>query len=151
MRAKARRIAFVSLAALIVLSGALAAQRPPARPADADADELARKRRVLNAAMANKLHHAQELVRALAVEDFKQLEDSARSLRTICQDTLWKASPNLTYVKHSTEFASATDELARWASANDLNAVTMCYVRVTISCVECHKFVRDHSILGEKH
>ena len=71
-------------------------------------------------------------------------------MKQIGQDTLWKISPNLTYVKYSAEFASVADELARRAKENDLNGVTLSYVRLTINCVECHNFARDNRIFDTK-
>ena len=148
MRATSPRIALGASALVLAMAGALAAQGPalPQNPRD-DPEQV---RKVLNQAMAKKLKHAQELVAALALEDFVRLADNARTLRQIGQDTLWKVSPNLTYVKYSAEFASAAEELERRAKERDLNGATLSYVRLTISCVECHKFIRDNRILDPK-
>jgi hypothetical protein len=144
----AMRIAVMSVAPLIALSFTLAAPGPPVQ--STDPAELARQQRVLREAMKSKLHHTQELVEALAVEDFEQLTESARALRAIAQETLWKVSPDPTYVKYSAEFASVADELARRGKENDLDGATLSYVRLTINCIECHKFARDHKIITKK-
>lgn len=139
---------FGSFALILALVSVSVAQRQKTR-AKAD-DEVAQRRAVLSKAMAAKLMHSQELIKGLAMEDFDSLADSARTLKQIGLDTLWKVSPNLTYVKYSSEFASLTDELARRAKERDLNGVTLSYVRLTINCVECHKFTRDNRILDLK-
>jgi hypothetical protein len=106
--------------------------------------------KVLGPAMALKLKHTHELITALTVEDFDRLADSAIELKRVGRDTLWKVSPNITYVKYSSEFAAIADELARCARERDLNGATLSYVRLTINCVDCHKFVRDNRVLDPK-
>src|SRR6516165_4636261 len=127
MRATFVRIVPASAVLVLALGGVLVAQGPGAQPSSAD--DPAREREVLRQAMKSKLKHTQDFVAALAIEDFERLGDSARSLRQIGQDALWKVSPNLTYVKYSAEFVAVADELARRAKENDLNGVTLSYVR----------------------
>jgi hypothetical protein len=103
--------------------------------------------KVLGPAMALKLRHTHELITALAVEDFDRLADNAEALKRVGRDTLWKVSPNLAYVKYSSEFAMIADELARCAREHDLNGATLSYVRLTINCVDCHKLVRNNRVL----
>jgi hypothetical protein len=97
--------------------------------------------------MAKKLHHTQQLIAALAVEDFARLANDARELKLIGEATLLKVSPELDYVKYCGEFTAIADELARRAKDHDLNGSTLSYVRLTINCVECHKHVRDRHVL----
>ncbi len=52
------------------------------------------------------------------------------------------------YIKFSAAFSSVVEELGRRAKAHDLNGVTLSYIRLSMNCVECHKFVRDQNILG---
>ena len=92
--------------------------------------------------MRQKLKHAQSLIEGLAVEDFGMIRDNARALRKVAQDAQWRVSPNLMYVKYSAEFADIADELERRATEKDLDGATLSYVRLTINCVDCHKYVR---------
>jgi cytochrome c556 len=93
--------------------------------------------------MARKLKLAQSLLTGLTFEDFGVLAGNAEALKRVGEETLTKVSPDLTYVKYSTEFVTLTEELARRAKARDLNGATLSYIRLTINCVECHKHVRD--------
>ena len=76
------------------------------------------------------------------------MADDARELRLIGDSTLLKISPNLEYAKYSIEFSSIVDELGRRAKDHDLNGATLSYIRLTVNCVECHKYVRDKNIFG---
>jgi hypothetical protein len=108
------------------------------------------KRQDFQPIMRQKLKHAQALIEGLANEDFAMIRDNARSLREIAGDAQWKVSPTLAYVKYSGEFASIADELERRAGERNLNGATLSYIRLTINCIDCHKFVRDNHILDSR-
>ena len=72
----------------------------------------------------------------------------ARELKLIGETTLMKISPNVEYVRFSTEFGAVVEELGRRAKAHDLNGATLSFIRLTMNCVECHKHVRDKNLLG---
>jgi hypothetical protein len=133
---------------VLALGGAwaLRAEQERASPRN-DAEE---QMKILGPAMALKLKHTHDLITALAVEDFDRLADSAEALKRVGRDTLWKVSPNLAYVKYSSEFTMIADELARSAREHDLNGATLAYVRLTINCVDCHKHLRNNRILDPK-
>lgn len=145
MRMSVVRIALAGTALMIGLGSLLAAQDLKLKPSQSE--EVKRQIRILAPAMAQKLKHSQDLIAALAVEDFDRIADNARSLRKVDLETLWKVSPNLNYVKYSAELAVIADEMVRCAKERDLNGATLAYVRMTINCVDCHKFVRDNRIL----
>ena len=92
--------------------------------------------------MREKLAHSQQLLEALATEDFFTLDKNARKLSGMTQDASWQAFQNPDYAQFSVAFRRHTDALARAAKDKDLDAATLAYVRVTMSCVDCHKAVR---------
>jgi hypothetical protein len=100
--------------------------------------------------MVQKLKHSQALLEGLSQEDFDLIRDRARELRKIGEESLARIAPNLTYVKYATEFVTIVDELDRRAKEEDLNGATVSYIRLTINCVECHKFTRDNRILDRR-
>jgi hypothetical protein len=100
--------------------------------------------------MKAKLKHSQFLIDGLAREDYGLIRDHASELRKLGEDALKRISPNITYVKYCAEFVSIAEELDRRAKEEDLNGATLSYIRLTINCVECHKFTRDSRILGPR-
>src|SRR5262245_52437589 len=128
---------------VLVLVGVRAAQEPGERPNPLS--EAQRQHRLLAPIMDKKLRYTQRLITSLAIEDFKQMALDARELKLIGETTLMKVSPNLEYVKFSTEFSSVMEELGHRAKAHDLNGATLSYIRLTMNCVDCHKYVRDRS------
>jgi hypothetical protein len=131
-------LAALSLMLIAVFAGALAANAQAPKP-----DEL-------RGIMKEKLKHSQALLGGLAVEDFAMIGDHARQLRAIGEASLKRVSPNLTYIKYSAEFVSITDELERRAKDEDLNGATLSYIRLTMNCVECHKYTRDFHLLDQR-
>ena len=148
MRAAVTTSVLASSVLILILGGVRAAQGPGTRPEPRN--DPGEQRKILSRAMAKKLQPTHELITSLALEDFARLADNARTLKQIGEDTLSKASPNLTYIKYASEFVSLCEELARRAKDQDLNGATVSYVRLTINCVECHKHVRDNRIFDPK-
>jgi cytochrome c556 len=145
MKAALTSLVAVSVLAL-ALGGLRAAQERDAQP-DAR-DEPEQRRKILAPVMAKKLRYSHRLMTSLATEDFAQMATDAWEVRRIGETALMKVSPNQDYVKYATEFSSAVEELQRRAKAHDLNGATLSYIRLTMNCVECHKYVRDKSIFG---
>ena len=51
--------------------------------------------------------------------------------------------PNATdYVALTTEFQRYADDLARNAKEHNIDGATLAYVKLTMNCVQCHKYVR---------
>jgi hypothetical protein len=130
-----------------VIAALLAAQQPESRPAPRDDGQ---DRQEIRKDMAEKLKGAQELMTGLAIENYEMLADRANVLRRIGAGSLAKVSPSLEYLKYNAEFVAIAEQLERRARTRDLNGATLSYVRLTINCVECHKYVRDERILIPK-
>jgi hypothetical protein len=45
------------------------------------------------------------------------------------------------YVRHTTTFVRATEDLLDAAKRRDLEATPLAYVSLTLSCVQCHRYV----------
>jgi cytochrome c556 len=54
----------------------------------------------------------------------------------------WQAFQNPDYERFSQDFRRNVDALTKAARDNNLDGATLAYVKVTMSCVECHRFVR---------
>lgn len=96
--------------------------------------------------MREKLKHSQKLLEALALEDYFALTQESQKLRALTDKAKWQAFQNPDYDHFSAAFRRHVDALAKAAKEKDLDAATLAYVRVTMSCVDCHKFVRGKLI-----
>jgi hypothetical protein len=95
--------------------------------------------------MRQKLDFSKDVLQGLALEQFALIEKSAKALKRLSEAAEWEVPiiPNATdYVAQTSEFQRNTDELAKQAKKGNIEGATLAYFKVTMSCVECHKFVR---------
>lgn len=138
----------VAVALVLALSAAFGIGAAQKGDPESPYEKAERQRKVLAPAMAKKLGHAHQIMTSLALEDFSRMSIDAAELKKIGEATLMKISPSQEYIKFAAEFSAIAEELGRRARAHDLNGATLSYIRLTMNCVECHKYVRDKSVLG---
>jgi len=95
--------------------------------------------------MRQKLEHAQRVLEGITLEDFELVTKNARKLSALSQEAAWRAFDSPEYIEHSARFRRNTEALARAAANRNLDGATLAHFNVTMSCVECHKFVRGKS------
>ena len=93
--------------------------------------------------MHDKLHHAQQLVEGLALENFEKLETSGHTLELISRAASWHVPGDAEYARYSRNFQDQTRDLERHAREKSLDACTLDHVRISLSCVECHRHLRE--------
>jgi len=92
--------------------------------------------------MRDKLELTQHLLEGLALEDYESLVAKGTKLSAMSQASDWRAFANPDYDQQSLLFRRQVDSLVKAAKARNLDAATLAYVRVAMSCVDCHKSVR---------
>ena len=95
--------------------------------------------------MRQKLDFSKEILEGLALEQFPPIERSARALKKLSEASEWEVPtiPNATdYVALTTEFQRSCDDLLKQAKARNIDGATLAYLKITMACVQCHKFVR---------
>ena len=97
----------------------------------------------VQAFMEAKLQHSQAVLKGLATEDFDLIAANSQKVSLLSQAEQWQVIQTPDYVQRSTEFRREVDALTEAAKKKNLDAATLAYVKVTISCIECHKYVRS--------
>jgi hypothetical protein len=100
--------------------------------------------------MREKLGHSQKVLEALALEDFFTLEQRSKKLSAMTQEATWQAFQNPDYAQHSATFRRHANSLTKAAQEKDLDGATLAYVRLTMSCVDCHKLVRGKLVAASE-
>ena len=92
--------------------------------------------------MKKKLEYAEKILSGLATEDFEAIGKTARSMSKLSVLENWtrKSEPYRTQLKI---FGYANDELIRMADDKNLDGCAVAYVQLTLSCINCHRVVRD--------
>src|SRR5512135_480137 len=105
-------------------------------------DQASRKRAGF---MRQKLEFAKEVLEGLTVEDYDTIAKNARALRLLSQAAEWEV-PTIPvvpdYIAYTNEFQRHADELALRARQKNLDGATLAYLKLTMNCISCHKYVR---------
>lgn len=113
--------------------------KPPAK-GEAKADEK------LSKFMRQKLDASNEVLEGLVTEDFEMIEKGAASMKRLSAAEQWQVSNDALYRQHSNQFRRAMEKLEKSAKDKQLEAATLAWVEGTMSCLECHKWVRSNLI-----
>lgn len=101
----------------------------------------------LRAFMRQKLDLSKTVLEGLSVEDYEKIAEGARGLKLLSEDAQWRVSPNVNYLRLSNEFQAQTQEMIDAAGARNIDGSTLAYVQMTLTCVKCHKLVRDEKLV----
>lgn len=92
--------------------------------------------------MRDKLELSQGVLEGLATADYDLIIVKGTKLSAMSKDADWRMFENPNYDQQSIIFRKNVDALVNAAREKNLDAATLAYVRVTMSCVDCHKLVR---------
>lgn len=107
-----------------------------------------KKSRATKEFMRDKLELTQGILEGLAVENFDLILSRSQRLSAMSQEVDWKVFENPDYEQQSIAFRRNVDALTKAAKNKNLDGATLAYVRVTMSCIECHKYVRGRLVAG---
>lgn len=105
-----------------------------------------RRSRATKEFMRDKLELSQRILEGLANEDYDLIIAKGSRLSAMSQEAGWQAFENPEYAEHSLTFRRNVDAVVRAARGRNLDGATLAYVRITMNCVDCHKFVRGKMV-----
>jgi hypothetical protein len=117
--------------------------RQPAPPAARASDVE------LSTFMRKKLEAANKIMEGLCVEDMGLVKEGANALNELSTAERWRVSNDVMYRQFSTEFQSLTRELVKAADAGNPDRVALKWMDATLSCLDCHRFVRGMRVAGD--
>ena len=132
-----RRITLVPIVLGMLALSVLAART--AAPAAQD------QKRTRSEFMRQKLEFSKNVLEGLSIENYEIIQKNAKALKLLSEAAEWEVPtiPNATdYVAFTTDFQRIADDLAKQAKDKNIDGATIAYVRLTMNCVQCHKFVR---------
>jgi cytochrome c556 len=92
--------------------------------------------------MRDKLELSKRVLEGVATEDYDLIVAQGIRLSAMTKEADWRLFENPDYEQQSTVFRRHVDSLVKAARNKDLDAATLAYVRMTMSCVDCHRLVR---------
>ncbi len=132
--------AFVSIVtASLAMVPNLTAQGDKAKPRAEERDE---KKKLLGEFMRQKLDATNLVLEGLLTEDFDMLTKGAKKLSEMSRAEKWRVSNDMMYRHHSEDFQSRVDKLIKASKDESVDAAALAYFDTTMSCIDCHKWVR---------
>jgi cytochrome c556 len=92
--------------------------------------------------MKQKLKDAQELLAAVSTGDFPAMEKAADHLVQLSNHTNWYSRQTPEYDLFLNGFRQNASALSRAAQAKNADAASLAYIRLTMDCFSCHKYMR---------
>jgi hypothetical protein len=100
----------------------------------------------LERVMRKKLVTSQKILESVVTSDWISLEEQSRDLEALTNDPAWMVLKKPEYARHSDAFKTAVRGLHDAAAKRDLEATPQAYVALTMSCVECHRYLARNRI-----
>jgi hypothetical protein len=134
-----RRWFTIGLVGLVVcgLSGWLGSQEKSKAPSKEDE---------LRTFMRKKLDACNQILEGIVTEDGPMVAAGAKTLNQLSNAEKWRVSNDVMYRQQSEEFQRTTKKLMEAAEKENFDDVTLKWINTTLSCVECHKWVRGMRI-----
>jgi hypothetical protein len=93
--------------------------------------------------MQRKLKYSQKALEGIALNDYDKIAESATELIAVSQAADWKVLKSPEYQLHSNDFRRSAESMRRMANAKNVDGAALAYVDMTLTCVKCHKHVRE--------
>lgn len=93
--------------------------------------------------MHKKLENSQKVLEGIALQDFDKIGRGADELILISKAVEWRVIKSPQYEMHSLDFRRSAETLSKMAQAKNTDGAALAYVDMTLSCVRCHKYVRE--------
>jgi cytochrome c556 len=95
----------------------------------------------LDRLMRKKLDCSQKILEAVVTSRWADLEARSRELEGLTNDPAWTVLKAPEYAQQSASFRQAVRALRDAAAQRDLEGTPQAYVALTLSCVQCHRYL----------
>lgn len=138
----------IAITACVVIPVSVAMVTASSNQAAGKTEPVAQKKEKPKVArfMRAKLSASQHVLEGLVTEDFAQIEKGAKKMIVMSNAADWQVIRGPVYAQYSTEFRRAATQLARMAKAKKIDGTALSYMHLTLTCVNCHKYVKTVKI-----
>lgn len=98
--------------------------------------------------MRMKLEQAKILLESLALEDYERIGTSSERLKEISIQAQWTQPHSERFGIFGDEFRTALTRMGDNALEKNLDGVTLNFMQMVASCVECHEVVREGEMVA---
>jgi hypothetical protein len=131
----------VTLAVVVLAFGVSVLRSPGDQPRRAESGKDEDKK--VADLMRRKLTSSQKVLEGLAIADFDLIARNADELIRVSKAAEWHVVKTPKYEVFSNEFRRSAETLGQRARDKNLDGAALAYVELTLTCVRCHKHVRE--------
>lgn len=92
--------------------------------------------------MRQKMDASHDIMEGLLMEDSKSIAKAAKKLKEMSDTERWRVSNDIMYRNHSEDFRRSVDKLIAASKGNSIDRAALSWFDVTLSCIDCHRYVR---------
>ena len=124
----------------------------PAKPLAAEQSKPtpeAAKQSELRDFMRQKLEASNDILEGLTTDDLELVKSGARKLHELSSAERRRVSNDPLYRQFSGDFREITQQLIKAAEDGNADRAAMKWMDATMSCIDCHRFVRGMHVAAE--
>jgi hypothetical protein len=137
------KMTVTTVGAVLAISWCLARAQESSPERDVAA---ANAQRSFNFWMGHKLEESQAILAALALSDFPAIVKSTDGLKGLTKIEAFVRRRSPEYRTQLRSFEFAVEEMNKQAKAENIEAVVLGFHQMTLSCVHCHKQLRNQVV-----
>jgi hypothetical protein len=111
--------------------------------AKSDEKQAASKGEPVSFWMNKKLEYSQNVLAGIANADFEKIVTNAESMRNLSKIEGFVRRQTPGYRTQLGIFEESADEIIRQGKKNNVDGAALAFTQLTISCVNCHKHLRE--------
>ncbi|MEM7315593.1 MAG: hypothetical protein AAF497_20835 [Planctomycetota bacterium] len=92
--------------------------------------------------MEQKLDAVNKVMEGIARSNFDTIAKQSQKLHLLSREAGWNVLATPTYLRLSEDFRATATQLQNAAEKKNLDAAGLAYVKLSISCIECHRYAR---------
>jgi hypothetical protein len=96
--------------------------------------------------MTRKLAAAQRTLEGVARDDHALIQKATAEMIELSRQAAWEQMASYRFVQDTTDFVAAAEFLSRMADAKDVEGTSLGFMRLTMTCTNCHNHVRTASV-----
>lgn len=98
--------------------------------------------------MKVKLESSQKVLEGIATENFTTVAANAQKLVVLSQVAGWQARQTPEYKQYTADFRRHAEALQKAARDENVDAASVAWFQLTVSCVNCHRHMRGVRTVG---
>jgi hypothetical protein len=96
--------------------------------------------------MTRKLAAAQRALEGVSRDDHALIQKATAEMIELSRQAAWEQMASYRFVQDTTDFVAAAEFLSRMADAKDAEGTSLGFMRLTMTCTNCHNHVRTASV-----